>query len=136
VLAMRREGGPVEEIADLAGLAQTNLPMAAALGVLMFSLAGIPPMAGFFAKFEVFLAAVDAKLWTLAVLGVLASVVGAYYYLRIVKIMFFDEAAPGFSVVPMKTSTVIAASALFVTFYALRPGPLVASASAAAKSLF
>jgi NADH-quinone oxidoreductase subunit N len=136
VLAMRRDEGPVEEISDLAGLSQTNLPMAAALAVLMFSLAGIPPMAGFFAKFEVFLAAVDAKLWTLAVLGVLASVVGAYYYLRIVKIMFFDDTAKGFDAVPLKTSLVIGASALFVTFYALRPGPIVASAAAAAKSLF
>jgi NADH-quinone oxidoreductase subunit N len=136
VLAMRREDGPVEEISDLAGLAETNLPMAAALGVLMFSLAGIPPMAGFFAKFEVFLAAVDAKLWMLAVLGVIASVVGAYYYLRIVKVMFFDEAAKGFVSVPVKAGVIIAASALLVVFYAVRPGPLVASATAAAKSLF
>jgi NADH-quinone oxidoreductase subunit N len=136
VLSMRREDGPVEEISDLAGLAQSNLPMAAALGVLMFSLAGIPPMAGFFAKFEVFLAAVDAKLWSLAVLGVLASVVGAYYYLRIVKVMFFDDTAKGFVSVPVKAGIVMAATALFVVFYAVRPGPLVASAAAAAKSLF
>jgi NADH-quinone oxidoreductase subunit N len=136
VLAMRNEEGPVEEISDLAGLAQTNLPMAAALGVLMFSLAGIPPMAGFFAKFEVFLAAMDAKLFTLAVLGVLASVVGAYYYLRIVKIMFFDESVKGFSSIPLKAGAVMAAAALFVVFYAVSPGPLVATAAAAAKSLF
>ena len=67
--------------------------MAFFLAMLMFSLAGIPPLAGFFAKFYVFLAAIQAGLFTLAVIGVLASVVGAYYYLRIVKIMYFDEPA-------------------------------------------
>ena len=81
----------VEDICELAGLAQTNLPMATLLGVLLFSLAGIPPLAGFFAKWYVFLPAVKAGLYPLAVIGVLASVVGAFYYLRIVKIMFFDE---------------------------------------------
>ena len=81
----------VEEIDELSGLAQTNLGMATVLAMLMFSLAGIPPLAGFFAKFYVFVAAVKEGLWPLAVIGVLASVVGAYYYVRIVKIMYFDE---------------------------------------------
>ena len=81
----------VEEIDELSGLAQTNLGMATVLAILLFSLAGIPPLAGFFAKFYVFVAAVKEGLWALAVIGVLASVVGAYYYVRIVKIMFFDE---------------------------------------------
>ena len=88
----------VEDIDELAGLAQNNLGMAIVLAILLFSLAGIPPLAGFFAKFYVFVAAVKAGLWPLAVIGVLASVVGAYYYVRIVKIMFFDEpkrAVPG-----------------------------------------
>ncbi len=136
VLGMRRDGGAVEDIGELSGLSETNLPMAAALGLLMFSLAGIPPLAGFFAKFEVFLAAVNAKLWPLAVLGVVASVVAAYYYLRIVKIMFFDDKKPGFLRVPMKTGIVMTLAALFVVLYAVRPGPLVAQAAAAAKSLF
>ena len=70
--------------------------------MLMFSLAGIPPLAGFFAKFYVFLAAVEAGLYPLAVIGVVASVVGAYYYLRIVKIIYFDE--------PRRRSTDIGAS--------------------------
>jgi NADH-quinone oxidoreductase subunit N len=136
VLGMRRDGGPVEEIDELAGLAETNLPMAAALGLLMFSLAGIPPLAGFFAKFEVFLAAVNAKLWPLAVLGVIASVIAAYYYLRIVKVMFFDEKKPGFLRVPARTAVVMMFAALFVVIYAVRPGTLVAEAATAAKSLF
>ena len=100
VLCMRRPGGTVEDIDELSGLAQNNLAMATVLAIVMFSMAGIPPLAGFFAKFYVFVAAVKEGLWALAVFGVLASVVGAYYYVRIVKIMFFDEpesAVPGHS---------------------------------------
>ena len=93
ILSMRRRDGAVEEIDDLAGLARNNSVMAFILAMLMFSLAGIPPLAGFFAKFYVFLAAIKAELYPLAVIGVLASVIGAYYYLRIVKIMYFDEPA-------------------------------------------
>src|SRR6185312_1374051 len=83
ILSMRRDGKLVENISDLSGLARTHPTMAFFLGVLLFSLAGIPPLAGFFAKFYVFLAAIKAGLFTLAVIGVLTSVVGAYYYLAI-----------------------------------------------------
>ncbi|HEY0850489.1 MAG TPA: NADH-quinone oxidoreductase subunit NuoN, partial [Bradyrhizobium sp.] len=87
ILAMRRkEGENVENIDDLAGLSQTNPFMATVLTVLMFSLAGIPPMAGFFGKYFVFMAAIEAQLYALAIIGVLASVVGAYYYLRVIKV--------------------------------------------------
>ena len=83
----------VEHISDLAGLSRTNPLMAFIFAMLLFSLAGMPPLAGFFAKWYVFVAAIKAGLFTLAVIGVLTSVVGAYYYLRIVKIMYFDEPA-------------------------------------------
>ncbi len=83
----------VESIDQLAGLARTNPTMAFFLAMLLFSMAGIPPLAGFFAKFYVFLAAIKAGLYVLAVIGVLASVVGAYYYLAIIKTMYFDEPA-------------------------------------------
>jgi NADH-quinone oxidoreductase subunit N len=136
VLAMRRPQGMVEDIDELAGLAETNLGMATVLAVLMFSLAGIPPLAGFFAKFYVFAAAVKQGLWPLAVLGVLASVVGAYYYVRIVKIMFFDEAKEKFLAVPVKAALVMGLSGMFVLFYVLWPAPLVAGADAAARTLF
>src|SRR5262249_34727518 len=100
ILAMRRADGPVETIADLAGLARTNGPMAFLFALLWFSLACLPRLAGFFAKFYVFLAAIKAGLYVLAVIGVLASVIGAYYYLAIVKVMYFDEPAPAFG--PMR----------------------------------
>ena len=90
---MRRDGKSVEGINDLAGLSRSRPGLALALAIFMFSLAGIPPLAGFFGKVYVFLAAIDAHLYVLAVIGVLSSVVGAYYYLRIVKLMYFDEPA-------------------------------------------
>lgn len=136
ILSMRRSSGMVEEIDELGGLAQTNLPMAVVLGTLLFSLAGIPPLAGFFAKFYVFLAAVQAGLWPLAIIGMLASTVGAYYYLRIVKIMFFDEPKERFVAVMPKQGLIMGAAAALTLLYIVWPAPLVDAAGAAAKSLF
>ncbi|MBO0756970.1 MAG: NADH-quinone oxidoreductase subunit N, partial [Bradyrhizobiaceae bacterium] len=136
IIAMRRTTGSVEQIADLAGLARTRPAMAFFLAMLLFSLAGIPPLAGFFAKFYVFLAAIKAGLYTLAVIGVLASVVGAYYYLVIVKIMYFDEPAPTFEPMRGELRAVLAISGLTVLLFFLYPAPLVDAAAAAAKSLF
>ena len=135
ILAMRREEGPVETIDELSGLAQNNLPMAFILAMLLFSLAGVPPLAGFFAKFYVFAAAVKAELYGLAIVGVLSSVVGAFYYLRIVKVMFFDEARPGFLPTAPYVHYVMVAAGVFVLLYAVFPAPLVDAAEAAAKSL-
>jgi NADH-quinone oxidoreductase subunit N len=136
ILSMRREGAYVEDIADLAGLARTNAPMAFFLGAMMFSLAGVPPLAGFFAKFYVFAAAMKADLYGLAVIGVLLSAVAAYYYLRIVKIMYFDEPAKAFDQPGAAARVVLALSTALVIFYALAPAPLTDAAMAAAKSLF
>ena len=136
VLAMRRPQGMVEEIDELSGLAQTNLAMATVLALLLFSLAGVPPLAGFFAKFYVFVAAVKEGLWGLAVFGVLASVVGAYYYVRIVKVMFFDAPKESFLAVPVKAGMVMGVTGLFMLLYVAWPAPLVDAAGAAAKTLF
>jgi NADH-quinone oxidoreductase subunit N len=137
ILAMRRkEEGNVEQIDDLAGLSSTNPFMALMLTMLMFSLAGIPPLAGFFGKYFVFVAAIEAKLYRLAIIGVLASVVGAYYYLRIVKVMFFDEPAEAFQPMPTELKVVLGLSGVFVVFFWVMPGPVVTAATAAAQSLF
>ena len=136
ILSMRRDGVYVENISDLAGLARTNAPMAFFFAAMMFSMAGIPPLAGFFAKFYVFAAAMKADLYGLAVIGVLLSAVGAYYYLRIVKIMYFDEPAKAFDPQGAATRVVLALSTALVIFYALAPAPLTDAAMAAAKSLF
>jgi NADH-quinone oxidoreductase subunit N len=136
ILAMRRSTGMVESIDQLAGLARTHPTMAFLLAMLLFSMAGVPPLAGFFAKFYVFLAAIKAGLYVLAVIGVLASVVGAYYYLAIVKLMYFDEAVEGFYAMPIELKVVLAVCGLFNILFFLYPGPLVGAASAAAHSLF
>jgi NADH-quinone oxidoreductase subunit N len=136
IISMRRNQKPFEEITDLSGLARTNPAQAFILAMLLFSMAGVPPMAGFFAKFYVFLAAVKSGMFTLAVLGVLASVVGCYYYLLIVKIMYFDDPAPAFDPMGNALRTMVAATGLFVILFFVYPGPLVDAAGVAAKSLF
>jgi NADH-quinone oxidoreductase subunit N len=136
ILSMRRSTGMVESIDQLSGLARTHPTMAFLMALLLFSMAGVPPLAGFFAKFYVFLAAIKAGLYVLAVIGVLASVVGAYYYLLIVKTMYFDEAAEGFFAMPVELRVVLAVCGLFNILFWLYPTPLVGAASAAARSLF
>ncbi len=136
ILSMRRRSGMVESIDQLAGLSRTHPTMAFFLAMLLFSMAGIPPLAGFFAKFYVFLAAIKAGLYALAVLGVVTSVVGAYYYLYIVKLMYFDEPAGKFEQMPYELRVVLAICGLFNIFFFVYPAPLVGIASAAAHSLF
>jgi NADH-quinone oxidoreductase subunit N len=136
ILAMRRDGRMVEDIEALSGLSRTNPVMAFLLAALLFSLAGIPPLAGFFAKFYVFLAAIRADLFALAVIGVLLSVVAAYYYLRIVKIMYFDAPAERFEPMPTTLAAVLGVTGDFVVAYFLYPEPLVALATSTARSLF
>lgn len=136
ILAMRRNDENVEQIDDLAGLATTNPVMAVILTLMMFSLAGIPFLAGFFAKWYVFLAAIEAGLVTLAVIGVLASVVSAYYYLRIIKIMWFDESVGGFQPMAGELRLVLGLSGAFITLYVLFAAPVGRLAQAAAQSLF
>ena len=136
ILAMRRQQRMVEDIADLAGLSRSNPGLAAAFAVFMFSMAGIPPLAGFFGKFYVFLAAVNAGLYTLAVVGVLTSVVGAFYYIRIVKIMYFDEAGDAFDrPVGRELSWVIGLAAAFTLLFFVYTGPILDGADAASRSL-
>ena len=136
ILSMRRGDEMVENIDDLAGLSRTSPWMAFLLAMLMFSLAGIPPLAGFFAKFYVFLAAIEAGLYVLAVIGVLASVVGAYYYLRIVRIMYFDEPAERFAPMPVELRVVLGVSGVFVLFYVVVAGPVGGVAEVAARTFF
>jgi NADH-quinone oxidoreductase subunit N len=136
ILAMRRKGRAVEQISDLAGLASNDPALAMAMAIFMFSLAGIPLMSGFFAKLYIFLASVQAGLWTLAVIGVLTSVVSAFYYIRIIKVMYFDPAAEPFDARPTALSFVVAGTGLFTALFFLFPAPVVAAAQSAADVLF
>lgn len=136
ILCMRRQGIMAMQISDLAGLSRHNPIMAYALAALMFSMSGIPPLAGFFGKFFIFLAAIEQGHIALVVLGVLSSVVSAYYYLRIVKIMFFDEPADPFDRgMTVEKRVVLFVSVMFVIGFILKPNPIVDSAMAAAKAL-
>jgi len=136
ILSMRRSTGMVETTDQLAGLARTHPTTAFFMAMLLFSMAGIPPLAGFFAKFYVFLAAIKAGLYILSVIGVVASVVGAYYYLAIIKAMYFDEPAEAFVEMPYELRVVLLLCGLFNILFFVYPGPLVGLASAAAQSLF
>ena len=136
ILSMRVNGEGVENISDLSGLAKTDGVMAFFLAMMMFSLAGIPPLAGFFAKWYVFNAAIQAGLYWLAVIGVLSSAVAAYYYLRIVKVMYFDEAAPAFDRPAAASRAVLAVTGILVLFLFAYPGVFIDATTAAAQSLF
>jgi NADH-quinone oxidoreductase subunit N len=136
ILAMKRNGQAVEQIRDFAGLSRTNPVLAFLFAMFLFSLAGVPPLAGFFGKYFVFTAAMKAGLFTLAVIGVLTSVVGAFYYLTIVKVMYFDEPLPKLDPMRVELRGVLAVTGLFNILFVLFAGALVTVATAAAKSLF
>lgn len=136
ILCMRRSNIAAEKIDDFAGLSQTNAPLAYAMAILMFSMSGIPPLAGFFGKMLVFEAAIEAEYYTLAVYGILTSVVAAYYYLRIIKVMFFDEPLDALDKdIPFARRAIIFISVLFVLAFIVKPNLLIASAKSASTSL-
>lgn len=137
VSILHRGGKPVENIADFAGLSKSHPMLAFALAALLFSLAGIPPLAGFFGKYFVLLAAVQGGMVWLAVVGVLASVISAAYYLRVVKIMYFDtgKGLPPDPVCEKIPTALVAGLAVFVVIFVLYPAPLIEGARQAAESL-
>jgi NADH-quinone oxidoreductase subunit N len=136
ILTMKRDGKHVENISDFSGLSRTNPLLAFFFAMLLFSLTGIPPLAGFFAKYFVFVAAIKAGLFTLSVIGVLTSVVGAFYYLNIIKVMYFDEPLAELDPMRGELRTVLAVAGLFNILFFIYPAPLVSVATVAAKSLF
>ena len=137
ILCMRRRQQMLEGISDLAGLSQSQPGLALALAIFMFALSGVPPTAGFFAKLYIFLAAINTQLTGLAVIGVLTSVVSAFYYLRVVKVMYFDEPAPVFDgPISAELKGVVFVTAVVTLFLFAVPGPIFAGAEAAASALF
>jgi NADH-quinone oxidoreductase subunit N len=140
ILCMRRQGRMLEEIDDLGGLSRSQPGLALTLAIFMFALSGIPPTTGFFAKLYVFLAAIDAGLVGLAVIGVVMSVVSAFYYLRIVKVMYFDEPAGAFDrPLAAELKGVLLVTAIVTLFFFVLPGlpgPFLGAAQAAAAALF
>ncbi len=137
ILCLKRNGQPVEKISDLAGLSKTSPFIAYCLAAFMFSMSGIPPLAGFFSKLFIFQAAVAAGHFYVAVIGVLASVVGAYYYLRIIKVMFFDDALPAMDADTSYLRRYVAlVSVAVILLFCINPMSLLGQAQLAAGSLF
>lgn len=137
ILSLKTEDGCVENIADLAGLAQTRPFVAAVMAIILFSMIGVPPLAGFFAKWYVFLAAIEAHLVALAIIGMAASVVSAYYYLKVVRTMYFDAPIRQFVAIPGELRIVMAVTGfLLVSYYLTVGAPLANAAHVAAGSLF
>jgi NADH-quinone oxidoreductase subunit N len=136
LLGLRRQNILMETIDDLSGLARSHPWLAFSLAAMMFSLAGIPPLAGFFAKFYVFMAAVDAGLTWLAVVGAILSVIGAFYYLRVIKVMYFDEPKGTFEAMPLQVKLVLSISSAFIVLFWIVPAPLVLAANKAAQAFF
>jgi NADH-quinone oxidoreductase subunit N len=131
------DGRPVETIDALAGLSRSRPALAFAMAIFMFSLAGIPPMLGFWPKLSVFQAAVEAEMYVLAIIAVVTSVVGAFYYLRVIKVMYFDAPAPAFAPAESRiNSGLIGLTAVFCSpIGMLAITPLVAAATRAAQSI-
>ena len=126
----------VEDISELSGLSRTHPIVAFLFATMLFSLAGIPPLAGFFAKWYVFLAAVEADLYPLAIIGVLASVVSAFYYLRIIKVIYIDEPVESFSPMSSDLKSVLGVTGILVIAFVLIIGQLTSLIEVAASSLF
>jgi NADH-quinone oxidoreductase subunit N len=135
IVAMRRNGRPVELIADLAGLGRTDPAMAMWMAVFMFSLAGIPPLAGFFGKLYIVLAAVQGGYWVLALIGISTSVVASYYYIHVVKVMYFDALQEALDLRPTSLTVVMVGTGLAVLLFALFPAALVSAAQVAVSAL-
>ena len=135
IIAMRRQGRQVEKITDLSGLGRNHPGLAIAMTIFMLSMAGVPPLSGFFGKLYVFLAAIQSGLWTLAVIGVITSVIGAFYYLRIVKLMYFDASEGAFDQPAPSLSFVVALTGAVTLLFILVASPVTTAAQAAAMAL-
>lgn len=137
ILMMKQKGRMLENIDDLAGLSQTRPVMAFSMAVFMFSMAGIPPLAGFFGKLYIFLSAVEAGFYVLAVIGVLSSVIACYYYIRIIKVMYFDETIEEFDKQTTRSIRwILTGTTAFTLIFFMFPTYITKVTEAAAKALY
>ena len=137
ILTMKRNDEYFEQISDMSGLYKNHPLSAIMISLMMFSLAGIPPLAGFFGKFYIFMAAVESNMFVLAVIGIIASVIGAFYYLRIVKVIYFDEPQASYDGVSIKSLAVLFyPTSLLVVIFCFYPLPLLKIAETASNSFF
>tara|TARA_B100001741_G_C16417005_1_gene534387 strand:- start:497 stop:928 length:432 start_codon:yes stop_codon:yes gene_type:complete len=122
ILLMKRGNKYVEEIDELSGLSKNHPLISLGLLIILFSLAGIPPLAGFFAKFYIFMAVIESEMYTLAIIGLVTTVVSAFYYIRIIKVMYFDDARKPFEkIIDYKIHGPILLSCIILTSFFLYP---------------
>tara|TARA_Y100000590_G_C15720289_1_gene1013312 strand:+ start:25 stop:687 length:663 start_codon:yes stop_codon:yes gene_type:complete len=137
LLSLKINNHYVESIKSLSGISKKNPIISIVLTIMMFSMAGLPPFAGFFAKFYIFIAAIESKLFLLAIIGVLSSVIAAYYYIRIVKIMYFDDSENNYTVIlTFKSKIIIFFSTVFISLLILKPSLIINFSKMASYSLF
>jgi NADH-quinone oxidoreductase subunit N len=119
IFLMKKEGKYCEDIKEIAGISKQSPILAVSFLIIMFSLAGIPPLAGFFAKFYIFMSVIESGMYTLAIVGLLSTVISAFYYLRIIKIVYFDEVKNPFDKIKNFgiTSTVFLSCSILVLFF-------------------
>ena len=123
---LRRDEKYFENIQDLSGLSKNHPLLSFCFLIVLFSLAGIPPLAGFFAKFYIFSAVIDQSMYFLAIVGLLATVIAAFYYLRLIKIIYFDKEKEKYETnhnIGLKLSLLI--SSIFILFYFTYPSWLI-----------
>ena len=137
ILFMKRKNEYYENISDLSGLYKNNPLYAALISLSMFSLAGIPPLAGFFGKFYIFIAAIKSDMFLLAIVGIIASVISAFYYLRIVKVIYFDEPLERFDGYSSKSLNILfIPSTVIIILFFIYPTPIISVASFASRTFF
>ena len=119
IFLMKRDGKYCENLNDLSGISTSHPILSVSLLIILFSLAGIPPLAGFFAKFYIFMAVIESEMYTLAIIGLLSTVISAFYYLRIIKIIYFDDVNKSFDQVKNIgiSTTLFLCSLILITFF-------------------
>ena len=135
ILSMKRKDEYFENISDLSGLYKNHPLASIMISLTMFSLAGIPPLAGFFGKFYIFMSAIESNMFALSIIGVLTSVVGAFYYLRIVKVIYFDEPQEKFDGFSIRSlNFLFYPSCILITLFCIYPSPIISIANFTIKS--
>ena len=119
IFLMKRDGKYCENLNDLSGISKNHPILSVSLLIILFSLAGIPPLAGFFAKFYIFVAVIESKMYVLAIIGLLSTVVSAFYYLRIIKIIYFDDGNKSFDKIKNLgiSTTLFLSSGILISFF-------------------
>tara|TARA_B100000686_G_scaffold325377_1_gene382100 strand:- start:122749 stop:124185 length:1437 start_codon:yes stop_codon:yes gene_type:complete len=137
LLSIKINGKYIENIKSFAGLSKKYPIISFIISIMMFSMAGIPPFAGFFSKFYIFISALESKLVFLAIIGVLSSVVAAFYYIRIVKIIYFDDGLDNFEVIlNFRRKLIIFISTIFIAFFIIAPSYIIDTAQELSKTIF